>query len=106
MYTHTHQHAWDFSMMPKPQVGVKSRAHRPAGRCAESEQVGTAGGNDWEGRSGDVCFPSFWKSPGHEGVLNFLHFFASLRGDRPAGNFCCYVSTRMLFDRAENEGVL
>lgn len=39
MYTHTPQHAWDFSMMPKPQVGVKSRAHRPAGRCAESEQV-------------------------------------------------------------------
>lgn len=37
--THTPQHAWDFSMMPKPQVGVKSRAHRPAGRCAESEQV-------------------------------------------------------------------
>lgn len=75
MYTHTPQHAWDFSMMPKPQVGVKSRAHRPAGRCAESEQVSMQ-----EGMTGrkDLKMFAFLHSGNHQGTRGCLISSTSL----------------------------
>lgn len=75
MYTHTPQHAWDFSMMPKPQVGVKSRAHRPAGRCAESEQVSMQ-----EGMTGreDLEMLAFLPSGNRQGTRGCLISSTSL----------------------------